>query len=339
MRKQGVLTLTGWHLANFVLNSHGTANLRQIHSRKNPLNHPMDKRSRRRRVEDKRDTLQIWALEEGISASSLLGYLLYLENWNLDKALSATAWKIFMGEKVRDLPVVTLEESIWLIEKSRMSQATYLEMRLRFKDRIYFHPVQHIRAENQAHRPTLVEYRHGVKAPLLQCLSLTLTERLQLMDLSGLDVSCLNIVFKMGWGLDGSGEHKDYHQLSKVSFSTKQVMSVCFALREVSVSDGGNSVPVVWTSRLAGSNKPSNTRPLALFPAKEDVELLKEFIPIVEAEIKEMEDEGVLVEVTEEGSSSEARASCSKCSMSMVNFFCLSNGHRGKYFCTRSMAK
>ena len=131
MRKQGVLTLTGWHLANFVLNSHGTANLRQIHSRKNPLNHPMDKRSRRRRVEDKRDTLQTWALEEGISASSLLGYLLYLENWNLDKALSATAWKIFMGEKVRDLPVVTLEESIWLIEKSRMSQATYLEMRLR----------------------------------------------------------------------------------------------------------------------------------------------------------------------------------------------------------------
>ena len=170
-------------------------------------------------------------------------------------------------------------------------------MRLRFKDRIYFHPVQHIRAENQAHRPTLVEYKHGVKAPLLQCLSLTLTERLQLMDLSGLNLSCLNIVFKMGWGLDGSGEHKDYHQLSKVSFSTKQVMSVCFALREVPVSDGGDSVPVVWTSRLAGSNKPSNTRPLALFPAKEDVELLKEFIPIVEAEIKEMEDKSVLVEL------------------------------------------
>ena len=159
------------------------------------------------------------------------------------------------------------------------------------------------------------------------------------MDLSGVDSSSLNIVFKMGLGLDGSGENKDYHQLSKVSFSTKQVMSVCFALREVSVSDGGNSIPVVWTSRLTGSNKPANTRPLALFPAKEDVELLKEFITIVEAKIKEMGNEGVLVEVTEEGSSSEARASCSKCSMSMVQFFCLSNSHRGKYFCTRSMAK
>ena len=99
-------------------------------------------------------------------------------------------------------------------------------------------------------------------------------------------------------------------------------------------------VTLFLLSRQAGSNKPANTRPLALVPAKEDVELLKEFIPIVEAEIKEMENEGVLVEVTEEGSSSEARASCSKCSISMVKtHFGLSNSHRGKYFYTRWMER
>ena len=269
-------------------------------------------------MEKKREVFQTWAMEEGVSESALLGYLLYLENWNVDKDLSATAWKIFMGEKMNSSPVVSLEESIWLIEKSGMSQAVYLELRLRFKDRIYFQPVQHIRAENQLHRPALVEYKHGVKAPLLQCLSLTLTERLQQMDLSGLDGSTLQICFKMGWGLDGSGEHKDYHQLSKVSFSTKQVMSVCFAIREVSVSDAGNSAPVVWTSKVAGSNKPQNTRPLALFPAKEDVNLLKEFIPIIEAEVKGVERDGVPVEVTEEGRCSEMIAGCSNCSMSMA---------------------
>ena len=48
---------------------------------------------------------------------------------------------------------------------------------------------------------------------------------------------------------------------------------MCFVLREVSVSDAGNSAPVVWTSKVAGSNKPAKTRPLALFTAKEDVEL------------------------------------------------------------------
>ena len=115
--------------------------------RKQPLNSPMDKRSRRRRVEEKRDVFQSWAQEEGISESALLGYLLYLENWNVDKNLASTAWKIFLGEEVKMSPVVTLEESIWLIEKSGMSQAVYQEVRLRFKDRIYFHPVQHIRAE------------------------------------------------------------------------------------------------------------------------------------------------------------------------------------------------
>ena len=269
-------------------------------------------------MEKKREVFQTWAMEEGVSESALLGYLLYLENWNVDKDLSATAWKIFMGEKMNPSPVVSLEESIWLIEKSGMSQAVYLELRLRFKDRIYFQPVQHIRAENQLHRPALVEFKHGVKAPLLQCLSLTLTERLQQMDLSGLDGSTLQICFKMGWGLGGSGEHKDYHQLSKVSFSTKQVMSVCFAIREVSVSDAGNSAPVVWTSKVAGSNKPQNTRPLALFPAKEDVNLLKEFIPIIEAEVKGVERDGVPVEVTEEGRCSEMIAGCSNCSMSMA---------------------
>ena len=43
------------------------------------------------------------------------------------------------------------------------------------------------------------------------------------------------------WGLDGSGEHSNYHQLTKVSYTTKQVMSVCFDMREVTVSDAGGA--------------------------------------------------------------------------------------------------
>ena len=110
-------------------------------------------------------------------------------------------------------------------------------------------------------------------ANLLQCLSLTLNERLKLMDLSDIDLESLQVFFKFCWGLDGSGEHSDYHQLTKVGFTTKQVMSVCFTLREVKVVDCmGHSVS--WNSKVAGSNKPQNTRPLALFPAKESKELL-----------------------------------------------------------------
>ena len=82
------------------------------------------------------------------------------------------------------------------------------------------------------------------------------------MDVSGLDISQLQIFLKLNWGLDGSGDHSDYHQLSKVSYSTKQIMSVCFSLKEVEVKDN-SGVSVFWTSRTDGANKPQNTRPLA----------------------------------------------------------------------------
>ena len=197
--------------------------------KKRPLNSSMDPRSRRRRVSEKRDILVQWAKEEGVSLSELLGFFLHLENWNNgDKSIAAIGWKIFMSELVPEKSVMTVEEAIWLIERSGMSQAVYLETRLRLLNRIYMPPVMYVRAENQRHRPALTEYKHGVKAPLMQCLQLTLSERLEQMDFSGLDQTSLKVMFKIGWGLDGSGEHSDYHQLSKVSYTTKQVMSICF---------------------------------------------------------------------------------------------------------------
>ena len=49
----------------------------------------MDPKSRRRRVSNKRDTLSQWAEEEGVSVTTLLGYLLYVENWKKDQSVSA----------------------------------------------------------------------------------------------------------------------------------------------------------------------------------------------------------------------------------------------------------
>ena len=124
--------------------------------RKKPLDSDLDHRSRRRRVNEKRKVLLRWAEEEGVSATTLLGYLIYLENshGDGDQNLSDIGWKIFMGESWRGIPSASLEEAIWLVERSGMSQAVYLEARLRFKDRFYLPPVMHLRAENQRHRPT-----------------------------------------------------------------------------------------------------------------------------------------------------------------------------------------
>ena len=49
----------------------------------------------------------------------LLGFILYLENWNKDKNMSATGWKIFMREEVKERQTASLNEAIWLIERSK----------------------------------------------------------------------------------------------------------------------------------------------------------------------------------------------------------------------------
>ena len=114
--------------------------------------------------------MEDWALVEGVSAGELLGYLLYLESYSANRALSSFAWNIFTGQFQSDKPEVSLEEAIWMIEKESISQAVYTEICLRFMDRIKFPPLYTVRAENKVHRPSLIEYKQGVKAPLYDCL-------------------------------------------------------------------------------------------------------------------------------------------------------------------------
>ena len=172
----------------------------------------------------------------------------------------------------------------------------------------------HITDENKRHRPSLTEYRHGVKAPLYDCLSMTLAERLQTVDLSKLD-QVSKVYFKYTWGLDGSGEHSNYNQLTKVHYTTKQVVSVCFAVKEMTVEDS-QGVRIVWNSSVKGANKPQNVRPLALFPAKEEKELLEDFVPKVEAEIKKINTEGIELKIKD---GTTLTANCEKSSLSMAD--------------------
>ena len=165
-----------------------------------------------------------------------------------------------------------------------------------------------VREENKKHRPDLQEYNHGVLASLPNCISLTLTERIQLLDLSGLQPDNLSVTFSFTWGLDGSGDHSDYAQLSKSDYTTKQVMSVCFAIKEVKVVDGLGK-QVNWSSSETGANRPQNTRPLALFPGKEGPALLQDFVPRVESDIRLIKDEGIVITVKNHGLTAQCEGS------------------------------
>ena len=131
----------------------------------------------------------MWAIEEGISTTQLLGYLLYLENYHEGdrRNISAVGWKIFLGGEISEKNSASLEEALWMIEIGSLSQAVYSEIRLRFLNRFILPAVMHVSNENKQRRPSITEYHHRNKAPLCECLHLTLGERLQITDLYSLD--------------------------------------------------------------------------------------------------------------------------------------------------------
>ena len=103
--------------------------------RKKPLDGDMSRFARRRRVSGKRELLEEWAEEEGVTLSKLLGYFLHLENYIECRSLAEVGWKIFQGEEVEAKPEMSVEEAIWLREKSGMSESVMQELRLRLLGR------------------------------------------------------------------------------------------------------------------------------------------------------------------------------------------------------------
>ena len=102
---------------------------------KKPLDADLGKQTRRRRVAEKRLVLKQWADEEKVTVSQLLGYLLYVENRMKERDLAGVGWQIFNGDVPEGKPQMSLEEAIWLREKSGMSEAVLQEVRLRLLDR------------------------------------------------------------------------------------------------------------------------------------------------------------------------------------------------------------
>ena len=79
----------------------------------------MNQKSRSRRVVEKREVISQWDENEGVSVSKLLGYLLYLENYQSgDRSLEDAGWRIFSGDQLAEKLKASLEEALWLIERA-----------------------------------------------------------------------------------------------------------------------------------------------------------------------------------------------------------------------------
>jgi len=255
--------------------------------RKRNLTDPtLSSESRRRRVKEHREIFRQWCNEQGCSVSELAGLFIHQEFYLTDREKAKIGWELFCGNSGLNPQRATVLEAVWVMEKLGISYSKYTDLRIKFLDRFIFPPAHLVADQSKQLRPQLEVYRNGVRAGLSECLVSTISERLSLVDLSGVDEK---IWFSFNYGMDGSGQHSDYSQLSKTHFSTKQVFNVCFALTSIKNKDGH----LIWSAASRGHNSPQNIRPLALFPSKESDEVLRDFVPLLDEEIQQIKTEGL----------------------------------------------
>jgi hypothetical protein len=248
--------------------------------KKRPITDPnLSSDTRRRRVKEMRAEFEKWCQTLGCSTVQLCGLFIHLDSYTEQRATSRIGWSLFTGASVEPQSV-SVVRALWIMERLGLSKAKYTELRLHLSDLIHLPAEYLVLKETRKMRPELSIYRHGVRASLSECLSLTLIDHLTVAE------KCQdlgpNICFSYVYGQDGSGCHQDYALMSKTTYSTKQIFSVCFALLSITKPDGS----VIWSAAARGHNSPTNDRPLALFPEKECDELLREFNPTLDIEVK-----------------------------------------------------
>ena len=145
-----------------------------------------------------------------------------------------------------------------------------------------------------------------------EMLTLTLTEILTVIKDKG-GVVPLNIAFEFCWGMDGSGDHKDWNQMCKRTYSTKDMFLIVKSITKV--WDELDDKTMIYTPAAKGHNSPSNVRPLAIIPAQETDDLLDEVIPLYESEVEEMEQPDFRLKLELPGQQIQARLNYQQMSM------------------------
>ena len=228
-----------------------------------------------------------WCTVLSCSEADLAGFFIHLAYSKKNHKLANVGWALFSRNPYPVVHEVSPVEAIWIIERMKISAARYLELQKRLEKRIIFPTYIQYHKEMLTMRPTTVTHlHHGVTVSMKEMLTLTLKEILMVIKDKG-GVVPLNIAFEFCWGMDGSGNHKDWNQMSKRAYSTKDMFLVVFSL--VKVWDEFDEKHLLWTP-TKGHNSPTNVRPLAIIPAQETDELLDEVVPLYESEVEEMQE-------------------------------------------------
>ena len=214
-----------------------------------------------------------------------MGYLLYMENWNDHKEKAKVGEALFNNTFKQKKGTVSIQEALLIKESFGIGYHRWTDLRRILLDEVYLPPSYLLATEAKKMLPDMLVYKRGIRATVKSSLQVTLQEILDSQN--GIEIGG-SITFTVKFGLDGSGKHCDYNQRSKGD-STSSVMMACFSIDEI--ENEGNEI---WnTAANLGHNSPKCTRVLALFPEKESFDLMKEFYPLLESEMKNILDNGI----------------------------------------------
>ncbi len=280
------------------------------HDRKPLTDLTLTRKHRLERVKKYRETLIQWSKEQRCSVTELCGFFIQVANYLNDRSMAKIGWNIFISNMPHQRGTCqesSVYEAMWILSRLKLSHRMYTELRIRFLDRIVLPPIHVVAEKSVLMQPVTKEYKKGVLANLPNCLRMTISEQLSLLN----EEEIGEIVhFSFSYGFDGSGDQKDYHQ--KKDHSTSHIFNVCFTLNEITKPDG----TILWSSKELGHNSPRITRPVGLFPAKESDKLLKEFFPKIEKETKEiLKGEGLKICL----SNKDIKAKATKASLSQID--------------------
>ena len=259
-------------------------------SQPNPSSKDALRQARNKRLKEARATFKSWAEQEGCTTAQLAGLFIHLDCYSSDRATAKLGMALYNGERTSDKPQVSVPEAIWIRERLQLSSARYLELRLRLHDRIVLPAEYLVSAQCKIMRPANMEpFHHGFLAPLNECLGITLGEILGgLQDQDSIPPS---VEFRIVYGLDGSGQHSDYAQMSKTSYSTAGIINASFSITGIR----GQAPPQtdLWTS--PAHNAAASIRPWALFDSKENDDLLRALVPKLEQQIQQVTQSGLSI--------------------------------------------
>ena len=261
---------------------------------KRPLTDPgLSERTKRDRVRACREYLHNIAEEQECTIYQLIGYILHLEAWPQKRDVSKIGMDFFdgkLGGDCEEAKEFSLMEGLWFRERLGLNKVQYSELRIRLLDyRVDLPPYYALSEHASKMVPTPIIYKHGIRTDLEESLRMTLKERLMTLDK---DIGT-EITFSYDYGMDGSGRQAEYARALKEGFSTEQLMTCCFGIRQIKVNDNE-----IWSASVAGgANSPLQVRPLALFPAKESDEVLRDYMAILEPEVDNLKENGLVIEL------------------------------------------